>query len=511
MWWMLCGLWYRVRYCVTALGDLPRTVVGLSVPSRITLVVAVFLVAMTALGLGLQLWGVFERQDSFHWNEIYLLAVLLLLVVTPVVVHTAATLWMQEESSPHEDIEKAWKQIVAELSSKRIDVAGTPLFLVVGTTDPGEGQRLLSQAHFDFSVNAFPGTESVVHAWGDKDAVFLCVDDSACRSSDAARRGTGRSPAEFDPNLTAYDSPYVVAPAVGRAAVGADLDSTAYIDAGPRVAREPAPRSRQEREDLGDRLRYLCELVRRQCQGNPAFGGVLALVPRCVVAGTHTVAWDYGKELGADLVVMIETLGLRVPVTILVTGMEEERGFPELVRRWPADRRGLRIGQGFHPGATPKKDELTTIARRACGLVEGHAMESALRTEGSVEEPDNAELISLVCRSRGVLTSGLGVVLCTAFDVCDEAGGPVPFLTGCYLCADGKADSKKVEANEGTTAFVRAIFYKLWEAHEIVEWTPEAIDADERDERLARRLWLATALCVAIVLGVVAWFARRGG
>jgi hypothetical protein len=511
-------LWNLVMAPFLAMLDLPRAVLRLSLPARIALLVTVFLLIVVLFGVTLR---VLDGDDSWSDRIPQLGALLLLLVVTPPVVYMAARLWLEKDIGRWPDILAAWQEALVELGRQGVRLTDTPLFLVVGATDDGEEERLLSQAAVEFSVRAAPSGAAALHAYGGPDAAFLCI-ATASHASHAARRGPlaagGRSvftpPARSAASMIhntidagahqgadgEAESPASgVAPAPAGAAAGGDIHGTIQLDAlGPvqGVARRPAePLSAVDRDRLDDRLKYLCELVRQERRGIAPVNGVLALVPWSLLGRSPEDAAAYGRALGDDLAGLARGLGLRAPVTVLVTGLHDEPGFRELVRRMPAAGLDARIGQRFPIGAAPSHDQLGHVATRSCGMVEDQINGRILRQPGTVAEPANADLIALVCRLRSEAAPRLSAILRRAFAPHGSLDDTAPLFSGCYLAADG--------AGKGQMAFVKGVFEKVLDGQGDLEWTREAEAENARAAGAARVLWILSGVVLAVVAGLL--------
>jgi len=514
-------LWNLVMAPFLAMLDLPRAVLRLSLPARIALLVTVFLLIVVLFGVTLR---VLDGGDSWSDHIAQLGALVLLLVVTPPVVYMAARLWLEKDIGRWPDILAAWQEALSELGRQGVRLTDTPLFLVVGATDDGEEERLLGQAAVEFSVQAAPSGAAALHAYGGPDAAFLCI-ATASHASHAARRGPraagGRSmfPAptrsaasmihntidggalQRADDIEAKSPPSGLAPAPVGAAAGGDVHGTIQLDAfgpGAGPARGQAePVSAVDRDRLDDRLNYLCELVRQERRGIAPVNGVLALVPWRLLGRSPEDAAAFGRALGDDLAGLARGLGLRAPVTVLVTGLHDEPGFRELVRRMPAAGLDARIGQRFPIGAVPSQDQLGHVATRSCGMVEDQVNGRILRQPGTVAEPANADLIALVCRLRSETAPRLSAILRRAFALHAGLDDTAPLFSGCYLAADG--------AGKGEMAFVKGVFEKVLDGQGDLEWTREAEAENARAEGAARVLWIISGAALAVVAGLLGY------
>jgi hypothetical protein len=517
----------------TTLANLPRTVAGMSLAARIAALVAVFQVVVVLLAIVVLLVGEEQQVLAAWWRPGKLAVLALLLVLTPLLVYQAARLWLERDASRFPDILAAWQGGLAELRRQGISLTEVPLFLVIGGTSDDEEQRLLAEVPGEFLVKAAPAGAAAVHLYGSFDAVFVCI-GNACQLSDVVRRGGDARPAAVAAQSTTGKPPDVhgtvflpeaaaAGAAGGEAAApappAAAFDRSRTVDVGEltnrtidigslngtagaaaTASRTAAP-STVDRETAGQRLQYLCELIRRERGGLAPFNGTLAAIPWGVVQRGPTDALAVGRALGDDLAILAKGMGMRAPVTVVVLGLEREKGFCELIRRMPAAERKSRLGQRFPVGVAASYDQLGTVASRACGMVEDLVTGRILRATGVLAERDNSALVGLVSRLRGELSGRLAGILRRAFAPAEgDATAVAPLLSGCYLAACG--------ATPEQSGFVRGVIEKAIDAQGDLEWTPRAEAEDQAAGRLATVLAIVSGL---VLLGVAIALALKFG
>lgn len=514
-----------------SITGIPQFVAGLSLAARIGLLVGVFQVVVVLLALLVLIVGGEEQQVTQAWLG-RLPAVAVLLVLTPVVVHQAAKLWLERDASRFPDIQDAWQAALVELKRQGISLEDVPVFLVFGGRSSAEEERLLAEAPCEFAVRAAPAGAAALHVYGGYDAVFICL-DSCSHASELARRGGSlpstaapRVPnpaaAPIDPHSTVFlgaageSVAEPAAPPTAEPAAAFDASRTidvsqvgnATIDItklGGGAPARPTNLSTADREETAQRLAYFCELLRRERGSLAPFNGMLAVVPWSVVSRGQADAQALGRALGDDIQGIVKAAGLRTPVTVVVLGLEEARGFRELVHRMPAGERQSRLGQRFPIGATASYEQFGTVASRACGMVEDLVTGRILRSKGVLSTEGNAALVEFVCRLRSEFSGRLATILRRAFTAADgESSDALPFLAGCYLGGCG--------ADEDARGFVRGVLEKVVDCQGDLEWTPQAEFEDGAARRAANVLWIVSGLVLAGVALLLAWkFARGGG
>jgi hypothetical protein len=237
------------------------------------------------------------------------------------------------------------------------------------------------------------------------------------------------------------------------------------------------------------RLQYVCQLLRRARQPLCALNGILTLLPFQAMRATAEEAEELQRAIKSDLLAVQRTLQLRCPVTALITGLEEDRGFSELVRRVGPERAGTqRFGRKFDVRALAAPEELIALCDHVCGAFDDWVY-ALFREQGALTRPGNTRLYALLCKVRCYLKPRLTELLSAGFGYDRrELPDDDPFLfSGCYFAATGDTPDRQ--------AFVRGVLEKLAEEQEYVEWSPRALTANRR------LLWLSYAgLAVSVVL-----------
>jgi hypothetical protein len=286
----------------------------------------------------------------------------------------------------------------------------------------------------------------------------------------------------------------VVARPVASGGKGSAADSRSTSVATQRVSNRL---SSQESSRQLQRLEAVCGLLRRNRHPVCPANGILTLLPfEMLKAGAQDVA-ELERAISADLLTIYRELQLRCPVTAVVVGMEQERGFRELVRR--IGREGAtkqRFGQRFDLRTPASEEELRKFTTHVCGTFEDWVY-TLFREDQALSHPGNTALYALLCKVRRTLKARLGDILGKGFGS-DRKSEAAPILfSGCYFTATGpKADRQ---------AFVSGLLSKLYDEQEDIEWTPDALYENERRGWLTRIGWVVCAAILLCIAGVVIW------
>jgi hypothetical protein len=262
---------------------------------------------------------------------------------------------------------------------------------------------------------------------------------------------------------------------------------------------QPAILSQQESGRQLARLEYVCQLVKQARFPLCPLNGVLVLVPFDFLEASQRETQQLQKTARSDLGCLQRELALRCPVTTLVVGMHQERGFRELVRRVGRERAvAQRFGRRFDVRIVPTAEAITNLCALAAGTFEDW-IHTLFREAEALARPGNLRLYGLLCKMRSTLSSVLSEVLVGTFahdPQSKELPEPVPF-SGCYFAATGESDDQQ--------AFVRGVFEKLSEEQEEVEWTHAARSTNRTFQKLAAAAVALTVCCLIAMVAIAVW------
>jgi hypothetical protein len=505
-----------------------KRVFGVSLPARVAFFVALFLVICVVVS-----YFVFYRAEGrpfmgSKWRSIPVIAILV--VAIPLVVYKLLKVWLEGDVSPFTDIDHAWNAGIAELKRHGLDLAETPLFLVLGSHGESGEKALFDASHLSFNVREVPVGPAALHWYGSPDGVYIvCTkvgslsrlaglekkagEDMKGRAMPAAARsvpdirgtivagasggGTSRETAYGRPEVSlAVPEP---SPPQDVRVMTMDFSSHSEIlgrgaaaakPGGGRVALAPEDAIEEDR-----RLEYLCQLIRRARQPICPNNGILTLLPFGMLQRGQREASIVQQAAGRDLGTIHRVFKLRCPVIALVVGMEEESGFRELVRRVGHERAvNQRFGKGFDISNPPIPERLVALCAHACGAFED-SVYALFKERGALSKPGNTKLYSLLCRIRHHVHEPLSNLLESVYGVdTDKDPQAEPFLfSGCYFAAVGESEDRQ--------AFVKAVFDKLSQEQAELQWTSAARRQDRIYQGIAQFIF---ALDFLLLVGLAA-------
>jgi len=545
----------KIKRFFSAIASLPKKLWGLSLATRATIVVAFVLTCIVITS-----WVVFFTDDqTVPWRHSMtfgrMLVIICLLIVIPIIVHRCVKLWIEGEASQFPDIDFAWKAGLTALQRNGIDLTGTPIFLILGSSSVRQERALLEASGVKLRVREVPPGPAPLHWYAGPEAIYLfCSEASWLSALNSLEENKGladvaSSLANLEAPTTLPTSDYGMpsapeappAPEPNRGTIMLDAAQLAQHLPGPggsppgkagnddyrgtmmlqaplnlermQPSQPIAPSMRsterrslilppQDSAEQLQRLQYACQLLRRARQPLCAVNGVLTLLSFEMIQSGPREAEELQRAIKGDLGAVARTLELRSPVTALVVGLEKEQGFRELVRRVGRDRAAVqRFGQRFDLRSVPTPGELAALCIHVCGAFEDWVY-ALFRERGALSRPGNTSLYGLLSKVRSNLKQRLSDLLVGGYgydpqqDSYDE---PILF-SGCYFAATGDTEDRR--------AFVQGVFNKLAEEQEDVEWTQRAL-AHDRRYLLAAYLGFAldaVLLCALVGMIVYAFF-----
>ena len=273
----------------------------------------------------------------------------------------------------------------------------------------------------------------------------------------------------------------------------------------PRIgaSKVALPASLDTSEQL-PRLRYVCKLLKRVRRPKVGANGAVTLIPFELSRVGPLQLSAISQAARSDVGVIQETLGVRSPVTAVLVGLEQDKGFIELVRRLQPGLLSRRLGGRFDLRSRPTPEELNIHSDRLCDAFEDWVYRLFGREDGLAQQRGNRKLYALISKIRHELKPRLRIVLGNAFG-CEPSenlktgeSDDAFFFSGCYFAASG--------ATTGQPAFVKGVFNdKLVDEQSKVEWTKAALQTHFFFRLFSIIGWIVAATAAVLVLAK--WFA----
>ena len=261
---------------------------------------------------------------------------------------------------------------------------------------------------------------------------------------------------------------------------------------------KPVKLTVQEATDQTNRIRYVAQLINRARYPLCPVNGVMVLVPFNLLTAPDDTMRNVQHAIKSDLSSLQETLTLKAPTVAMFTGLEQDDGFRELVRRvGPVGASKQRFGHGMDVRSRATADELKALAAHACGAFEDWAY-TLFREDGALTRPGNTLLHSLLCTVRSQLKNPVAELLANGFgDSSGDTDAETAFA-GCYFAATGSSEDQQ--------AFVRGVFDKMIDLQEDLEWTSQASKKNRNSRAI---LWTGVICCATLALSLVALIVSR--
>lgn len=449
-------------------------------PAKVALLVGVVL----ALLWGFAVWWQSRNPTLLPWSlgrplwESVILAILTVLI--PILVYFSLRLWLMPVLASHDDLHRAWSQGIAALDARGISLSDRPLFFILGST----GARV-EQAIIESSIQEFQKLEPLLNQsraplewYLSGDIILIAARRVGCLGAVNALMIPGEEFSE------------------GREIDSNDPPHATQREVRPSSSRSPSvqvPPPELNRSQL-DRIAILGELVRESRSPNCGVNGVLCLVPFPEVCHHSEQAVVQGTAIRDDLRTLGANLEVEFPVICVLTELQREPGFLEVMRRTGLENAsGGRLGRRFDFGLLAGTRELQNFSR----LLQ-HEMEVRIyRLFGEqdvLKRPKNRDLFELLCRMRSEIARPLSKLITTAFsEIPSERSEEIPFhFGGCYVAATGGASDQR--------AFGPALIQRLIEMQDHVQWTTSGLARQRWQRRLALIAWVAVTLLAGLIL-----------
>lgn len=511
-----------------------KRLLGLSLPARVALVLSVFLVVCIVGYSGLTVWK--EGWDGL-WNRRqlqYSFPVVLLLIGLPTAAYWTTKYWIEVEPTDFPDIDAAWHSGLAALAKAGIELSETPLYFGIGVHDANSASTLMAASGWELIVDGKPEGAAPLRWYATRDAIIVfCLDASGLSLCHAPPResstttigkssGPGGGAANLRGTLVSAGMSENVGPPMNPRA-GGGIRGTMIADAptpstsrpavgirGTLIAGESAPDptanlapseqpaapiDRVQLSEQEQRLRRVCQLAKQSRQPYCTFNGVLAFIHWKMLATSQPTSLP--MALQEDTTTILEEGGIHAPLLVVVTGMESEIGFTELVRRVGEDRaQANRFGQGFNHQGSPTKAQMTALASNATGAFESWIYD-LFRQPDCLSRTNNDKLFAMLCRIRSIVHPRLTDLLVGYSGTISDERPRSLLLGGCYFAATGIGKVRQ--------AFVRSVMTKMVEMQEELQWTDDSWRKEARYQSMVRFLLLVNGLLVVFILGVLVY------
>ena len=516
---------YIARW-VPGLVGLPKRLLTAPLPKRVAIFLFIFQITLVVVACICFRFSKAETEFGSYFSFKSLLFVITMLFAIPVLAYVTLKLWLEGDLSQYPDIDSAWQAGLEALGERGYDIAELPLFLVIGVPDEVHVDNLMRASGIKFQVESTPTGLSPLRWYANDDGIFLslvntgclgCVNENAGGTPPGAPSLAGASPtapdsvtgtmiagggATMTPAASAQAEPVDAGvPITGTlmpGGIGGTLVSGMAVLASQSAMRPQVSNvNRQRLDEESARLKYVCELLRRARQPLCSHNGMLTVLPLASVRNILT-AKDVPEAIRRDLSAIREATQLVSASTVLVTGMEDEFGFSELVRRVGASRaKSSRFGKGFNVWNTPSSENLEAVASDACGAFEDWVY-ALFKEEDGFNKPGNGKLFSLLCSIRSQLRARVKNILMKGFSNETRDGGredEPELFGGCYFAATGSSSDRQ--------AFVRSALDKVMQLEEDLEWTEAATIEENRFRRMVTIGTFVNLFLILCLIGLV--------
>lgn len=453
-----------------------------------------------------------------EWWKWFIIPIPMITGIT-VFVYFFVKLYLKEEVSRFPELDRIWGDAIEAAGNKAISVSDTPLFLVLGTSQQREVKSLASLIGVEFEV-AVPSTGSApISFYASEKGVFVFLNGCSCisRLSTASHSISNKAqssasgelhPAEVGgtidashlevPQFRTMQAPEASEHHADPFQPGGTMLLSEGQDLGDIWKGESTSKmlSSQDIYDAEDRLRHVCKLIKKARLPVCPINGIVTTLPFELIESSSA---QLQIAIQKDIAVLREEFHVRCPNTALVTGMEVEEGFIELIKRLPAQKLSEnRFGKGSDLWVTPDAARLDAIAIHATATFEDWIY-MLFQEENALKKKHNSRLFSMLCRVRGVFSENLRAVLSTGFGFDPKIQPHLAFeqflFGGCYFGATGSSTNQQ--------AFVKSVFAKTLQQEGELEWAPEARIRDNQYHFMANLAALVGTLAIIAIVAML--------
>jgi len=460
-------------------------------------------------------------KEAWGWEEWlkWLLFPPPLIAAITIFIYFFIKLYLKEEVSRFPELDRIWHEGLDEADKKGLSISDTPLFLVLGTSQQREVKSLTSLMAMDFTVEVPSGGSPPISFYASENGIFLFLNGCNCisrlsqsTSTSLPAKSSQAFGGELRPNEIGgtIDAAHLAVPdyktmqsseAFGAAdpfQPGGTMLLNEGQDLGEIWKSETTSKtlSSQEIFDSEDRLRHVCRLIKKTRLPICPINGIVTTMPFDLI---ETSCAQLQIAIQKDIAVLREEFQVRCPNTALITGMEAEEGFVELIKRLPPQKViENRFGKGSDLWVSPEATRLDAIAIHAVATFEDWIY-MLFQEENALKKKHNSRLFSMLCRVRGTFSENLRAVLSTGFGFDPKTQPELAYeqflFGGCYFGATGAATSQQ--------AFVKSVFAKTIQQDGELEWAPEARIRDNQYHLIANIAALVGTLAVLAIAGML--------
>lgn len=251
-----------------------------------------------------------------------------------------------------------------------------------------------------------------------------------------------------------------------------------------------------------DRLRYLCELIKRKTDGNIPFSGVMIVIPfdRFNSSSNYKLISAAVRE---DLIELRKQIDVAFSVSFIFCSMEKDKGFPKLQNLLGAKRAASgRFGAGCQTTDVPEvsKTNLKLQVRRACQTFDTWVFDRWKKSSQISRATQNKELFKMVARIRKDFQPKLEYLMEQSLvweDWGDEEAQV--YVAGCYFASTGSSSAER--------GFLAGVYSKCEDFSELASWGDSVLSRDRIYSTLASLLFAGSFLAV---VGVLVYTVMRG-
>ena len=437
---------------------------------------------------------------------------LVVIFAIPIVLYFFLRVLLQPPKSPYPDIDESWQVGLKELEKNGLVLKDLPIYLVLGMRDTKQIRSFIESSGREFDIEGVTGSGQTLIWYASKDQAFVFlanVGNFTEFSANSQKLRTIQGVAEQEFTSTAHISDFYHVPKQVM------LDES-EIDEAPIMgtvrATDAMPQSRQHaspepfRPDSGEagapqekdsqrqtarakvseqrkRLSHLATLIRRSRNPVCPINGILV---NASVSILESYPEELSRQLRDDLSGIATELGVVCAVTLVVSGLETDKGFVNFAERL-IQQNGpgfgkSKFGRSYRSWSPPTPEQLEQVAQAAVEEFDHftHLLFTKRDALSREHVQGNRDLSLFLCRIYSTVLPGLKIVLGKGCNTPAGGDGEFPRFAGCYFVGN----------DQGRDFFLEKIFDRVDENQGELEWTRSTMQKEETWKTMANLSYL---------------------
>ena len=417
------------------------------------------------------------------------------IIAIPIVLYFFLRILFQPPKSPFPDIDESWLIGLKELEKNGLVIKDLPIYLVLGMRDSKNIRSFIEASGKQFDVDGVTGSGQSLIWYASKDHVFVFLANVGnftefTAKSQKLRMLHGAVEQDFTstahignfyqvPNQAMVDEPDDEVPIMStvRASdlppIGDRPTQAAVQTVQTEDQTEPERESsRAKSNEQRKRLHHLAALIRRTRNPVSPINGLLV---DANVNLLESYPEEMARQLRDDLASLSSELRIICAVTMVVSGLESDRGFMSFAQRLIKENgpefAKSKFGKSYRTWTAASIEQLEKVAQAAVEEFDSfvHLIFTKRDALSGEHVQGNRDLVLFMCRLYSTILPGLREVLGKGCGIPQNMNGEFPRFAGCYFVGN----------DQHHQYFLQKVFDRVEENQGELEWTGASLRREE--------------------------------